>query len=306
VSETELNVFIAGATGYIGSAAAAAVASAGHTVTGLAHSDESAETLEARGYDVHRGDIRDPDSLVSEAAATDGVIYAATFPGEDYPDVERTVLEALLDALEGSNKPLIQTTGSLVYGDTGSDTVTEDVPLDPPPFASWRVENEALVLDAADRGIRTVSLRLPLVYGRSGGDVLPPLVKASRQAGVGLHIDNGEQRWSPVHVDDVGNLYRVVIENSDVAGGTAVNGAASSPVSMQEVAAAISRGIGADGEVQAWPVEEAADRIGPLANGLVINQRLSGERARNAGWSPSGPSIIEELESGSYQRDSVV
>ena len=50
-----MKIFITGASGYIGSAVGQEMLRAGHTVVGLARSDESAKKLEAAGVEVRRG-----------------------------------------------------------------------------------------------------------------------------------------------------------------------------------------------------------------------------------------------------------
>ena len=60
-------------------------------------------------------------------------------------------------------------------------------------------------------------------------------------------------------------------------------------------------GGGTDGRVEAWPLDEELEKLGDHAYALALDQRLSGERARRLlGWTPSAPSVFEELERGSY------
>jgi hypothetical protein len=62
------------------------------------------------------------------------------------------------------------------------------------------------------------------------------------------------------------------------------------------VAEAASRAAGAGGRVETVPIEEARQTMGPLADGLVLDQQISGERARRIlHWQPQAPSVIEEL-----------
>lgn len=75
-----MKIFLSGATGYIGGAVAERLRAAGHTVVGLARSEQAAATLEARGIIPHRGDLTDPDSLYAAAREADGVIQLARTP----------------------------------------------------------------------------------------------------------------------------------------------------------------------------------------------------------------------------------
>src|SRR5215831_14814844 len=99
-----MHVFLTGATGYVGSAIAAALQRDGHTVTGLAHTDEGAQTLKQRDIGVLRGDLYDGAALARGVRAADGTIHAANTGGLDMPLAEQAAVSAMLGALEGTHK----------------------------------------------------------------------------------------------------------------------------------------------------------------------------------------------------------
>jgi uncharacterized protein YbjT (DUF2867 family) len=101
-----MHVFLTGATGYVGSAIAAALQRDGHTVTGLAHTEKSARTLEQRGTRVLRGDLYDGASLARGVRDADGTIHAANTGGLDMPLAEQAAVSAMLGALEGTHRPV--------------------------------------------------------------------------------------------------------------------------------------------------------------------------------------------------------
>lgn len=286
-----MRVFVTGATGYVGPPVVQALRAAGHDVLGLARSDDSAAKLEAGGCAVLRGSLAEPDALAEGARAADAVIHLAATGGADQAEVDTAAAAALLDALEGSGKPFVYTSGVWVLGATGDGEADEDAPPRPAALVAWRAAVERTVRDAAARGIRTVVLRPGVVYGRGGGT--PGTWMANgRKKGVVRYVGDGTQRWPFVHVDDLAELYVLALA---APAGTVLNAAGPS-LPVREAAEAAARATGARAEP--WPLEEARARLGPYADALALDQRIGAGRARALGWRPSRPSVLEELRAG--------
>jgi nucleoside-diphosphate-sugar epimerase len=290
-----MRVFLTGATGYIGSAVAERLRAAGHQLTALARSDASAAKLESAGIQPIRGDFSDPKTVGSAARAADGAISLATTYD---PSIDGPAIDAILDALAGSNRPFIYTSGIWSHGDTGGKVVDETSPANPAELVRWRQNVEQRVLEGAKRGIRSVVIRPAIVYGRGAG-IPAGFVDSARKEGAARYVGTGKNRWPLVHIDDLADLYFLALENAPP--GTlllAVSGP-SRPVS--ELAAAASRGAGAGGRTVATPLEEARKTMGPYADALALDQQASGRRAQDLlGWQPRRPDVLEELERGSY------
>ncbi|MEI7054961.1 NAD-dependent epimerase/dehydratase family protein [Nocardioides sp. CCNWLW239] len=210
-----MNIFVTGASGWIGSAVTDELLANGYAVTGLARSDTSAAALEARGAAAHRGSLDDPASLAAGAEAADAVIHLAFNHDFDHYDTagrtERTVVSAMLEALEGSGKPFLFASGAA--GAATGRAATED---DPSPFHgpdSMRGGSENLALSHADKGVRPVALRFPIVHGRDGDPgFVAYLAQLARKHGVSGYIGDGSSRWASVDRRDATRAVRIALE----------------------------------------------------------------------------------------------
>lgn len=290
-----MRVFLTGATGYIGSAVADRLRAAAHQVSGLARSDAAAARLKAAGVTPVRGDFSDPKAVGSAAKSADGVISMATTYD---PKVDGPAIDAILDALAGSNKPFVYTSGIWSHGDTGGAVVDETSPPRPAALVQWRQAVEDKVREGAKRGIRSVVIRPAIVYGRGGG-IPAGFLQSARQEGAARYVGSGDNRWPFVHVDDLADLYLLALERAPA--GSLLLGVHGPSRPVREVAAAASRGAGAGGRTVAWPLEEARKKLGPYADALVLDQQASGRRAQELlGWQPGRPDVLEDVERGSY------
>ena len=292
-----MQVFLTGATGYIGTAVADRLRAAGHQLTGLARSDTAAGRLTAAGIRPVRGDFSDPKSVGSAAHSADGVISLATTYN---PAVDGPAIDAILDALAGSDKPFVYTSGIWSHGDTGDVVADETTPPKPAAVVKWRQAVEDRVREGAKRGIRTVVIRPAIVYGRAGG-IPAGFVDSARKEGAARYVGTGENRWPFVHVDDLADLYLLALERAP--GGSLLLGVSGPSHPVRDVAAAASRGAGAGGRTTAWPLEEARKTLGAYADALVLDQQASGRRAQETlGWQPRRPDVLEDIERGSYAK----
>src|SRR5579863_9283323 len=113
-----MRVFITGAAGFIGTATTKELIANGHQVLGLARSDDNTKALAESGASIHRGSLEDLDSLRTGAQQTDGTIHLAFI--HDFAkfaasgQIDRRAIEAMGEALAGSNKPFIVTSGTLL------------------------------------------------------------------------------------------------------------------------------------------------------------------------------------------------
>jgi len=105
-----MKALILGATGYIGGAVAARLATFGIQIVALVREEHKAGQLRQRGMETVIGHLHEHRKLIDLARAADLVINASN-ADDPYP------VWSLLAGLEGSGKLLIQTSGSSVVGD---------------------------------------------------------------------------------------------------------------------------------------------------------------------------------------------
>jgi len=284
-----MRVFVPGATGHMGRAIVKALQGRGHKVVGLARSDQAAHALEEMGAQVCRGDLTDPASLVTCAKRAGGVINVARAPELD---VAGRASAALLKALAGSGKPLVVTTGSNIYGDTGSAPATEEAPARP-PAGEFLAAYERPVLAAT--GIRTVIIRPGFVYGGAGAPSTQALLRLTRQANYGCYIGAGDERWSFVHVTDLADMYVRALEEAPA--GSVFNAAAEPAVTVKELARALSLAADCGGRTRSYTPEEAVSLLGERATALLSrNKWICAQKATELlGWTPRCPSVLDDL-----------
>jgi nucleoside-diphosphate-sugar epimerase len=301
-----MKIFITGAGGYIGGSLAAALVEAGHSVSGLARSDETAAALAARGIAPVAGTLDDAELLAAAALAADVTVNAANAG-------HRGAAEGMVAALAGTGKAFIHTSGSSIVGTRARGELVEavfdeDTPFTPTPQRAARVEIDRLVRAAAGNGVRAVVIAPSLIYGRGRGlnphsIQLPWLIRLAKKAGVAKHIGSGENRWSNVHIDDLVALYLAAIARAPAG---AFYFAENGENSMREACEAVSRMLGFGGRTQAMTVEEAAAEWGEGAanDTMGSNSRVRAKRARaELGWQPAGRALLEEIERGCYAEE---
>lgn len=287
-----MRVFVTGANGYIGAAVCAAVKKRGHDVVGLARSAQSIEKLKAAGVHPVQGTLSDHDVLREMTHDADAVIHCAFEQSPQGPALEAGALDAMLGAVDTGHEAFLYTSGVWVYGDTGGKVVDESTPLNPIPLVAWRPGHEKKVQDAQRHKLRTIIIRPGLVYGGNGGLVAMLIGRA--QSGKIAIVGNGHNHWAMVRLDALAELYALAIDEAPAD--SIYNGTSGESVQYGEVVRAAHRLAGDDGNVHTMPLEEARKIMGPFADALALDQRVSSEKAqRELGWKPHGPGLLEEL-----------
>jgi nucleoside-diphosphate-sugar epimerase len=298
-----MRIFVPGASGYIGGSVAAALAAAGHEVSGLVRSERSAGQVAALGITPVLGTLDDAGVLRAAAVRADAVINSASADHE--PSVQ-----ALLGAIEGTGKTYIQTSGSSIVGTQSAgqrvDAVfDETTPVNPSSGRAARVALNKDILSFGAKGVRAIIICPSLIYGLGHGPAkhsvqVPWLIQLAKKAGVARHYGPGENIWSNVHIDDLVDLYILALASAPAG---AFYFAENGENSMRQVCEAINRKLGVDGATVPMLLDEASREWGEgvAQNTMGSNSRVRAARARaELGWRPSRPSLMDEIDNGCY------
>jgi nucleoside-diphosphate-sugar epimerase len=294
-----MRVFVTGATGFIGSAIVNELLGAGHSVLGLARSDASADALARLGVEAHRGELSDTASLAAGAQACDGVIHTAFIHDfskyQANAETDRQALAAMAQAMKGTGKPLVATSGTavLTLGRIGTE-------IDAPAAdgaGHIRAVSE-LVLAAADQGVRASIVRLPpTVHGQGDHAFVPALIDIARRKGFSAFVGDGANRWPAVHRLDAARLFRLALESA--APGSRLHGAAEEGMAFRLIAETIGAGLGVP--VRSLTKEEARTHFDWLADFVAIDNPVSSAMTRNTlGWAAQEAGLLADMRESRY------
>lgn len=285
-----MHVFVTGATGWLGSKVVKELIESGHEVTGLVRSKNKVDALSDLGAKFVVATLEDLDILRTAADNADAVIHTAF--NHDFSkfiencEQDRRVIETLGEALVGSNRPLLVTSGlsGLTRGSTESDT--------PNPASPRKSEFAARAL--AERGVRAATVRLPpSVHGVGDHGFVPILVNKAKETGVSAYLGNGDNLWAGVHRLDAARVYRLALEQGVTE--SVYHAVADEAVAFNAIAELIGKHLG-------LPVESRdRDHFGWFANMAGADMSVSSVVTRELlGWTPVGPSLLDDLDQPAY------
>lgn len=299
-----MRVFVAGATGVLGTALVRQLVSNGHQVVGLARTAGGARHVEELGAAAVTSDAMDRESLLHavENTTVDAVIHELT--GLKKPPVRHNDMAVtnslrvqgtanLIDAarIMGAHRFLTQ---SIVFGygfgDHGTKALTEDSSFGSIHGDAFDSHIAAIVSTeqqaTGTAGIDGIALRYGLLYG---GDIanVAAMLKA-RKLPVSRH--GGELAF--VHHEDAAAATVAALERGQR--GHAYNVVDDVPATFREVMTAIADARGAPHPIALpqWVLEAAAPYGGVVLG--KVSMRVSNDKARSdLGWSPRYHSYVE-------------
>jgi len=294
-----MKVFITGATGYIGGSVSAKFLAMGHEVIGLTRSSEKAIQLEKLGIKPIIADLSDVSVIRYQALEADAVINAA-----DADNI--LIVDTLLDALKGTSKTFIHTSGSSIVGDKAAGVASTKVysdydiilPVDEKK-ARYSIDKKVM---AAIGDVRSLVICPTMIYGEGLGlhkdsIQIPMIFRDAQKHGIARHIGIGENIWSNVHIHDLADLYFLAFEKAKTGDFFfAENG----ENSIKDIASLVNQVMGLERRTESIDQSFAIKAWGyePAVFALGSNSRVRGDRARKTlGWQPSRPSLEKSFES---------
>lgn len=295
--ESDVKVFLTGASGVMGRSSIDALHRAGHDVVGLARTPDSAARLAAVGVQPVIGDVFDRDALTAGMHGCDAVANLATKvpigagamrPGSlraiDRIRIvgTRVVAQAASDAGVGR---IVQQSLSFVYADQGDHWIDERSPIDVTAATEPVVVAEDRVGEFAALGGTAVSLRFGLIAGDDRNTAwLFGRAAAGKPIGLGA-----ETAWMHViHTADVGSA---VVHALSAPGGVYNVGA--DPVRRRDYVDSIALAAGRSSArfVPQWILRLGREKLEILTRSQRVSSRLFNTRT---GWQPQNPTLTRE------------
>ena len=293
-----MKVALTGATGFIGSHVLTELQEHGHEVTALVRDDAQADVVATRGATPTVVDLYDRPAVASLLSKADGAIHTASPGDATSADLDSAVADAAIDAFAGTGKPYVHISGLWVYGTNSA--ISEESPS--MRLRWWHGRSRSNAESSARADMRGVVIVSSVAYGDGGGGIPGVLLGSPRDdAGNLIMLGTGQQHWSTVHVADLADVFRRVLEDDSARGYYVIGNGVNSTVAELTEAAAVA--AGAPGAVPGSD-DEARARLGDyFAEVLLLDQGTDAAKARaELGWYPSHPGLVDEFRHGSYRK----
>jgi uncharacterized protein (TIGR01777 family) len=291
-----VKIAVSGASGLLGSAVVPALEADGHDILRLVR--RPPESPGEVGWDPSReridtASLAGIDAAINLSGATIGRRWTAARKAEilsSRVDTTRLLAETLA-RLDPLPSVLLSAGGVGIYGDRGSEILTEESDSGEGFLAEVGIAWEAAAQPARAAGIRVVSFRQGVVLTRRGG-ILDRMLTPFR-LGLGGRVGSGRQWWSWVELGDFVAAYRFAL-GSDLAG--PVNLVSPNPVTAAQFAKALGRALHRPA-VFPFPALAARAAFGEMGEeALLGSQRALPAALLDAGFEFEHPELDGAVE----------
>lgn len=292
-----MKVFVTGVSGYAGFHAALRLSAAGHEVTGLVRNPDNPrlDTLRVHEVDLLRGDAGEPDTYRDALAASDAIIHTMLDKKRLF-ETDR----ALFAAIGGlppraRRRRFVYTTGCSIFGKVAAPIMDETVEPNPDHPLAFRRQLEREALAVAN--VSATVVRPGFMFGRDGFNSVSADWFEMAESGDPVFRGDREKGWSWIHIADLAEAYRLVVEAEDgaVAGEVFHLADELRPRSLDVMRACVAA-AGFAGEIR-FEGSKKGDNISTWfdQNEFITSAKASerlGWRARHAGVIESAPRIF--------------
>jgi len=292
-----MNVFVTGASGFIGSAVVRELISAGHQVIGLARSETSAQLIKEAGAEVLIGSLEDLDLLQQGASQADGIIHAAfnhdfmkggqaTFL--DSAITDKNAINAMGATLIGTHKPLVITAGMLglplINGVITEESIAQHSPR----------TSEAMALALAEKGVHTSVIRLtPSVHDKGDYGFIPFIISLARKKGVSAYPNEGTNHWCAVHRLDAAKAFRLALEKGDK--GALYNVVGDRGISLKTIATLIGEKLNVP--VKSVTGDDLTTHFEWMSHFIAMESTATNLQTQaQLGWTPTHIGLLDDME----------
>jgi nucleoside-diphosphate-sugar epimerase len=289
-----VKALVTGASGDLGFSIAMELRKQGLEVWGLTVNPQKKASLERGEVTAVVGNLTDSSLCRDIVQQVDLIVHTDGYDLSGPPQAQQDGLEHWLECTRhSSKKPNFLFTSSIwVLGVSHNKALTEMTPPNPIDHVSWIPELEQIVLTSPH--VNGSVIRPGIVYGRSGG-LTGRWFHGAHNGGLVRIPGDGRNHLAMVHIDDLAHGYFLAARTE--LSGQIYHFVDSSQSSVMELAGAAACAAGNIDQLEFIPLDQARSQLGPLAEGLTLNQVVSSQSTRQLlGWKPTREGFVSEVE----------
>jgi nucleoside-diphosphate-sugar epimerase len=263
------HVLVTGGAGYVGSNLVPKLLAAGYQVTVLdlcIYGDVLAPHPDLR---IVKGDLRDPADVATAVKGCDAVIHLACISNDPSFDLDPTLgrsinydcFRPLVKAAKDAGvRRFIYASSSSVYGIKSTPDVHEGLALEPlTDYSKFKAMCEDVLMAEREPGFVTVILRPATVCGFAPRLRLDLTVNILTNLAINngrITVFGGSQFRPNLHVEDMTDLYAMLLEAPDAAVDGKVWNAGYHNLKVMEIAEKVREEIGPKVEIVVTPTDD--------------------------------------------------
>lgn len=218
-----MRIFVTGASGFVGGAAAKHFVAQGHDVRAMSRSEKSDAAIKALGATPVRCDLE--NVTAEHIGDAEAIVHCAAFveqwgPKDAWFKFNVLGTRAVLDAASqagGAKRFIHISTESVLWRGQSLNNVDETYPLAPDspyPYAATKAQAEMIVKAANSETLKTIILRPRFIWG-PGDTTLVPTIEAMAKSGQWMWVNHGRAKTSTTHVANLIHAIELALTQGD-------------------------------------------------------------------------------------------